>query len=198
MDEPLPARAYRCRFKQCPNAGQRFTRSELDSHRRKVHGLDQIGMRDRRPEGGTIPCDYVDPVTGKPCIETQLYRTMGGLGSHKSRVHKLESVNPATISRQLRRGAVRKEQVATQTESRLDTGQRNHLRRMLRSLIFGQLANMFKTSGEVIRDTIGELCATNLEDPAALAARIDPHEAYSLSSTPGKSSRRVSQGNSGA
>jgi hypothetical protein len=60
---------------------------------------------------------------------------------------------------------------------------------VLRDLITNRLAPMFASSPEVIRDTIGELCATNLEDPQHLRKRLDPQDAYILTSTPTKRAR---------
>lgn len=194
-----------CRFEGCPrgapitdNAGTVIwdgyvKTSGLGSHRRRRHGIKSLGYRDRRPTGGTIPCPFVDPHTRKAC-SVPPYQTRGGLGAHLRVAHGIESTDPNSVARRARRAAARGEapipaQKAPPEAARLLPGARDHLRKMLRGLVAVTWPAMFHTSGEVLRDTVAELCATNFEDPREARPRVNPADSYAVAANPKRSRR---------
>lgn len=195
-----------CRFDGCPR-GDAITdpttgavvwdgyvkKSGLGAHRRRRHGIKSLGYRERRPAGGAIPCPYVDPHTRKAC-GVPPYQTRGGLGCHLREAHGIHSTDPNTVARRARRAAARGETPEAPTRpspeaARLLPGARDHLRKMLRGLVRETWVAMFHTSGEVLRDTVAELCATNFEDPRDARPRVNPADSYGVAANPKRARR---------
>lgn len=165
------------------------TKGGLGAHLLQAHGQhsqepDTVARRQRRAKARgeslvpIIVCTFAEPHTHEPCAAEPYEERKRCRGTRVLQAYGQRQ--PPDKGR----GESRVPIVVALTEpARLLPGARNHLRLMLRNLIGFQWPTMFHTSAEVLRDTVAELCATNLEDPRDDRQRIDPQMGYAAGET---------------
>ncbi len=99
MNAPPPWRW--CRLPGCPFRGPFTSPAGRGSHRRRIHGIASVAQRRRRPEGGTIPCEF-------PGCTVAGFLTIGGRATHYRIGHGVKTGNAESIRRRERRAVARK------------------------------------------------------------------------------------------